>query len=1023
MKNNAYTLNYHQDPHVLHVGTEKPHAYFIPFESEEAVRTCEREKSAYFTSLVGEWRFRHYPSLSALACNEEENDGIAYTETISVPSSWQVLLSRGYDAPEYHDTDYPFMVEPPYVPIQNPVGVYEKDIYILAEDLKSKNPHLVFEGVDSCFYLYVNDTLVGYSQVSHSTSEFSVGAYLREGKNQIKVLVLKWCDGSYLEDQDKIRLSGIFREVYLLWRDKIGIRDIFVRTLLNDTFDFATVKAEISLNGKASLSYRFLDPTGECVREGKAVQADSMLLEIPVEKPYLWSDEAPFLYELVMHVGEEYIRELVGIRRFEVKGRLLLVNGKAVKGKGVNRHDSHPELGAATPKEHILRDLYIMKAHNVNMVRTAHYPNDPRFLEYCDRLGFYVCNEADLEAHGMDYTEGFGRNTLSDDPEWTEAYVDRAVLLLERDKNHASVLLWSIGNESGIGQNHKHMADYLHSRMPEAIVHSERYNYIEHLLRQKEPTVDGFERYLTEPYMDIDSRMYATPEDCLENYVESKTATRPFFLCEYCHAMGNGPGDLSRYWDIIWNHDCFFGGCVWEFADHTVNAGAENAPRYLYGGDFGEKIHEANFCMDGLVYPDRRVHSGLLEYRQILSPVIASSFDKETGAVTLKSRRYFTSLSDVELYYTVEDDGVLVCDGLIEKLDIAPGEKGVYALPISDVSLSGNAYLTLYFRENKEKAWAEAHHLISTAQFLLHSTAPSLPAVKTTGALSLNESNSAFSVTDGNACYRIDKETGELFSLNVNGKELLSSPLSFALWRAPTDNDRIVRKEWERLGYDRMKRDCRALTLDTNEKDKIVVAAHMRIGADAQPVFAHLSLVYTFEVGKGVCVRSEISLKDKPKQTLPRLGLGFTMPERFEALRYFGKGPVESYEDKNLAARTSLFESTVGKHFEHYLKPQENMAHTGTMWVTLLDEEGEGLGVYGTSQTPSFSFNASHYTPMDLTLAAHDFELVPKRETVVQIDYKQAGIGSNSCGPTLAKEVSLLEQEYSYSFRIVPIIK
>ncbi len=1018
MNKSARALNYHQDPHALHVGTEAPHAYFIPFESENAARSKEREESAFFTSLCGEWCFSYYPSLSAMEADEE---GIVTSAT--VPSSWQVSLNSGFDAPEYHDTDYPFMVEPPLVPMENPVGVYEREIIVSAEDLKTKNPVLTFEGVDSCFYLYVNDAFVGYSQVSHSTSEFNIADFLEEGLNKIKVLVLKWCDGSYLEDQDKIRLSGIFREVYILWRERACIEDMFIRTPISDTFDFATVKAELSLSENAPVSYRLYDPFGKCIAEGEKDAQENIFIEIPVEAPILWSDEAPALYELILTCGKEYVCERVGIRRFEVKGRLLLVNGKAVKCKGVNRHDSHPELGAATPKEHMLRDLYIMKAHNINTVRTSHYPNDPRFLEYCDRLGIYVCNEADLEAHGMDYTEGFGRNTLSDDPEWTEAYVDRARLLWERDKNRPSVLLWSIGNESGIGQNHKHMADYLHSRNPEGIVHSERYNYIQHLLRQKEPTVEGFERYLTEPYIDIDSRMYATPEDCLENYVNSASATRPFFLCEYCHAMGNGPGDLSRYWDIIWNNDCFFGGCVWEFSDHTVNAGTKDDPRYLYGGDFGEKIHEANFCMDGLVYPDRRIHSGLLEYRQILSPVVAKNFDKETGALTVKSRRYFTSLSDIELYYTVEKDGATVSDGCVKSLDIEPLSEKIYTLALPENTSCGNVYLTLCFRENERKKWAESHSTIYTAQFQLCSESVKIPVQKTEGALVLTEEKSTLCVRDGAIEYRLSKRTGFLSSILANGKQLLASPFDFSLWRAPTDNDRIVRKEWEKRGYDRMKTDCRDISVVVSDESKIVVESHVRIGADAQPLFANLTLTYTFEKGQGVLLSSRLSLKDKPLFTLPRVGFFFLMPEGFEHLRYFGKGPVESYEDKNLAALVSLYESTATEHFEHYLKPQENMAHTGTLWASLTDEGGDGILLLSTTDTPTFSFNASHYTALDLTHTAHDFELSSRKETVVNIDYKQAGIGSNSCGPTLAKEFSLLESEYAYSFRLLPKVK
>jgi len=1021
MTSQEWKRDYHQTPHILHVGTEKPRAYFIPFESEAGARGGEREESERFFSLCGRWRFRYYASPAEMEASTASlrDEGVA--DEITVPMSWQMLPDRGYDAPEYHDTDYPFFVDPPYVPSTNPVGLYEKEIEVSAEDLADKVPYLILEGVDSCFYLYVNDTFVGYSQISHATSEFRLDSHLRPGRNHIQVMVLKWCDGSYLEDQDKLRLSGIFREVYLLWRDPVHIRDVYLRSTVSDSFDRAVLHTEASLTGKGSIAYRLLDPQGRCIAAGTQAEAEHTAWEIPVETPLLWSDEAPHLYELCLRCGREHIRLEVGIRRFEIKGRVLYVNGRAVKGKGINRHDSHPELGAATPKEHMLRDLFIMKAHNINMVRTSHYPNDPRFLEYCDRLGLYVCNEADLEAHGMDYTEGFGRNTLSDDPDWTEAYVDRAVSLMERDKNHACVLLWSTGNESGIGQNLQHMAEYFHRRMPESIVHSERYQYIEHLLRQKDPSVEGFERYLTESYTDIDSRMYANPEDCLENYINAPTATRPLFLCEYCHAMGNGPGDLKRYWDLIWNNDCFFGACVWEFTDHAVNAGTPDAPRYRYGGDFGEKIHDGNFCVDGLVYPDRRIHSGLLEYRQILAPCVVSAFDSKSGKLTVKSRRYFTSCDDIELFYTVEDNGKIRLEGLLDRLDIAPGEEAVYFLPLTEITPSGNAYLTLYFRTAAETPWAPAHHVLSVEQIPLH-TAKHLPPIQNgDSALCLSHEPGVLCVKDSDVLYRVKEATGELFSIILEGKELLDSPVSFALWRAPTDNDRIVRKEWQRLGYDRMKIDCRRVSCETHEKETVVLCAHMKIGADARPLFAHLTVRYCFEAGKGVTVDHTLSLKDKPKVTLPRVGFGFAMTEGFESLRYFGRGPFDAYQDKRLASRMGLFEIPVSDHFEHYLKPQENMAHADTLWIELLDENGRGLHIYGTDETPLFSFNASHYTPMDLTKTAHDFELCERKETVVNIDFRQAGIGSNSCGPALAEEYSLLEREYRYAFTLLPL--
>ncbi|MBR2353497.1 MAG: glycoside hydrolase family 2, partial [Clostridia bacterium] len=654
---------YHEDPHILHVGCEEPHAYLIPYHSKETARKERREESERFFSLCGTWDFKWFPSLSHV------EETIADWDSLPVPMSWQMALGRGYDTPHYTESNFPIPVDPPYVPRENPCGVYRKEITVSERTLRERKSYLVFEGVDSCFYLYINGRFVGYSQVSHNTSEFFVSPYLKAGKNEIRVLVLKWCDGTYLEDQDKIRLSGIFREVYLLERDPIHLRDVYIHAPLNEALNHAELSAEILFTGETEVSYELFAPSGVVITKGKTKSiGKSAEIRIPLNDPILWSDETPNLYELYLSVGEEHICLPVGIRRFEIKGRVLYVNGKAVKGKGINRHDSHPELGAAVPYEHMLRDLYIFKANNINMIRTAHYPNDPRFLGLCDRFGFYVCDEADIESHGMDLAEGYGRNSLSDDPTWTEAYLDRARRMMEEDKNHPCVLMWSTGNESGIGQNLEKVADYFHERMPGCIVHSERYDFIAYLLDIKDPSVEGFERYLKTPYIDINSRMYATPEDCLHRYLENKERTRPYFLCEFCHAMGNGPGDLSRYWDLIWGHEDFFGGCVWEFCDHAVNAGTADSPQYLYGGDFGEFPHDANFCADGLVYPDRRLHSGMFEYRQVLRPCTVTHFDEKTGDITLKNRRYFTDLSDLSLVYKVEKNGKTLYEGCVESL-------------------------------------------------------------------------------------------------------------------------------------------------------------------------------------------------------------------------------------------------------------------------------------------------------------------------------------------------------------------
>jgi len=577
-------FDYHKDLSVLHVGCEAPRAYFIPYHSEDAARADNRASSRYFKSLCGEWKFRFFPSVAELCGLTEEELTADGADTLSVPMNWQMETERGYDAPQYTNVNYPFPVNPPHVPAENPCGLYEREFTLPEWAAREKAVYLNFEGVDSCFYLWVNGTFAAYSQVSHMTSEIDITALVRPGKNALRVLVLKWCDGSYLEDQDMWRLSGIFREVYLLYRDKACIRDVFVRTSLSDDFSTGSFRLEIDKTGEVPVRMKLLDPAGTVVAEGPA--EDNTV--IGLSDVFLWSDERPDLYTLLLYAGSEVLRFGCGLRRVEVKNRTVLINGKKVKAKGVNRHDSHPLLGHATPYSHMERDLLLLKAHNVNMVRTSHYPNDPRFLTLCDRLGLYVCDEADLETHGMS-ADNWDR--LTDSEDWTEAYLDRAQRMLERDKNHPSIIMWSVGNESGVGQNHRAMAEYYKKRDGSRLVHSE--DISRRLSRNFTAEDEATRKDVVCDYIDIDSRMYPTLDDCLTNYIYNKNAAHPLFLCEYSHAMGNSPGDLRAYWDAIRAHDEFFGGCVWEYTDHSVAVTAPGGvdkyqhPAYTYGGDFG----------------------------------------------------------------------------------------------------------------------------------------------------------------------------------------------------------------------------------------------------------------------------------------------------------------------------------------------------------------------------------------------------------------------------------------------------
>ena len=539
---NMLEFNYHQDPKQLHIGCEKPHAYFIPYQSEAAANTTNRANSDFFYSLCGEWSFRYYDALHKVPNFIAPEWEFGKGDRLPVPMSWQYAKGRGYDTPHYINVNYPIPVDPPYVPVDNPCGLYERTFEVDGDVLANKKIYMVFEGVDSCFYLYINGKFAAYSQVSHMTTEVLVNDFLVEGENRVQILVLKWCDGTYLEDQDKIRSSGLIREVYLLARDAVHIEDIYTRTALNDDFSRAFITTELTLMGAAEVCCRLVSPTGEEIASSKNTVDGTRDFAIQIENPVLWSDEDPNLYVLYLQCGNEVIRQEIGIRRFEIKGKVLYVNGKKVKGKGVNRHDSHPQLGSATPVEHMLRDLYILKANNVNMIRTSHYPNDPRFLELCDRLGFFVCDEADLETPGFCM---FGKwDALTDNDEWRDAYLDRAERMMERDKNRACVLFWSVGNESGIGKNHEAMAAYFHERMPGCFVHSEDLSRRKMDLYKKASHEERTKMRFTADYVDIDSRMYPSLWEMKHYYFENPQMEKPFFLCEYSHAMGNGPETL-----------------------------------------------------------------------------------------------------------------------------------------------------------------------------------------------------------------------------------------------------------------------------------------------------------------------------------------------------------------------------------------------------------------------------------------------------------------------------------------------
>jgi len=1002
--------DYHKSEKFLHIGCEKTRAYFVPFPCEECAKTETRGESLFFKTLSGDWDFKWFPSLNdvrAVAGEEFEADYAAKNgwDKLTVPKSWQIETDRNYDSANYVNVIYPIPVDAPHVPDENPCGLYVRDFTVPAKMI-GKKIYINFEGVDSCFYLWINDRFVGYSQVAHMTSELDITDYITAGKNSIKVLVLKWCDATYLEDQDKWRFSGIFRDVYLLYRDPVHIRDIFVKCDLSEDYADATFKAELSLTGTADVSYRLESGCG-CKNLGEgtvAIDGEGVIEFDPIKNAHLWSDEDPYLYRLILKCGSEVIVLRPGARKIEIKDKCILINGRKVKGKGVNRHDSHPLLGSATPVEHMIRDLMIMKRHNVNMIRTSHYPNDPRFTELCDKYGFYVCDEADIETHGMHPWNG-----LSDSPDWETAYVDRAERMVERDKNHPSVIFWSLGNESGLGRNHTAMTAWIKSRDTSRLVHYEGahtgYNGGEH----KRDTTD------------VESHMYPAASWCAE-YCKNEKYDQPLFLCEYCHAMGNGPGDLREYWEVIYANDEFFGACVWEFTDHSVAIGDKYSdPHYTYGGDFGDHPNDGNFCVDGLVYPDRRPHTGLLELKQIQSPVEVTEI--KPGTVKIKSRRYFKSLSDLSMAWNVKKDGKVIMSGVYPNLDLMPQCEAEYTF-FDEIPAGGIVTVDLSFRQKYPTEWAQSGYEVGMAQFIYEKDIPEYKPLPTFDEVSLEECRKYYKITAGETLYKISKFTGMIDVIRDNGCDLITKPIVPEIWRAPTDNDKYISNEWRRNAYNRTFIKCYNVELVKADSAEAVVKAEIALTAKSEDPVLKATVTYTVKCGMGIRVDMDVKWRkrDRPNDRTfyPRFGLRLTMPEGSEQMSYFGHGPMESYMDKNLASRLGEYHTTVTENYEPYVFPQENSSHWNCRWADVHTVAGHGFLF---SSAKPFMFSASHFSPEQLTAKKHHWELVREPETTVILDYRQAGIGSQSCGPELLDKYRFMEDEFTCSFTLKPVFE
>ena len=1006
---------YYENLNVLHENTMPARAYYIPASKRMDNLVEHREESDRMQLLNGTWKFQYFTSIYNIKDSFfEKNYDTENFDEIQVPSVWQMA---GYDTHQYTNIRYPFPFDPPYVPQDIPCGAYVHN-FEYSRDEKASKAFLNFEGVDSCFYVWINGSYVGYSQVSHMTSEFDVTDVLQDGTNTVAVLVMKWCDGSYLEDQDKFRMSGIFRDVYILKRPEQAISDYHIKSKIEDIL--AKVELDVKFYSPTNVKISIEDKNGAVVALGSIDEEGTAVLEIA--SPELWNTENPYLYKLILETENEVIVDHIALRKVEIKDQVIYLNGQKIKFRGVNRHDSDPVTGFTISLEQITTDLTLMKQHNFNAIRSSHYPNAPFFYEMCDKYGFMVIDEADIEAHGpfmiyrkedTDYNR-FKRwnEKIADDPVWEEAIVDRVKLMVERDKNRFCIVMWSMGNESAYGCNFEKALEWTKNYDPDRITQYESARY-----RNYDETYDYSN-------LDVYSRMYPALSE-IQEYLD-KDGSKPFLLVEYCHSMGNGPGDFEDYFQMIQDNDKMCGGFVWEWCDHAIAHGtAENGKTiYAYGGDHGEEIHDGNFCMDGLVYPDRTVHTGLLEYKNVYRPVRVVSYDKESGELVLHNYMDFDDLKDyVKISYELTQDGLVISKDILSEFSVVPHGEGKTNLKIS-VPENGKCYLKLIYHLKKELPLLDEDHILGFDEIEVSKDNAKcklaekwMQKAAVDSELQVNENDTQIHIKGREFAYTIDRRTALFTEMKFAGREYLNHPMELNIWRAPTDNDMYIKAEWKKAHYD--KAYTRAYTTEVVQgKHGVKIVSHASVVAETVQKILDVKITWTIDASGKIDADIEAT-KDGEFPDLPRFGVRMFLDKKLSDARYFGMGPQESYRDKHQAASHGLYRANVRDLHEDYIRPQENGSHYDCGYVEL-NNSRYGIAAFSES---TFSFNASYYTQEELEKKTHNYELAESDSVVLCVDYALNGIGSNSCGPVVLDQYRFNDVLFRFRFTLIPYVK
>lgn len=986
-------------------------AHFLTFPSKEKALLNNNRYTHAFKNLNGVWKFMFLdaPEYSPEGFFNSDFD-VTKMDDITVPGNWQL---QGYGKMHYSDLWYNFPINPPYVPTENPTGIYKRTFFV-EESYRDKKIIIRFCGVDSAYHLWINGKEVGYSKVARNESEFDITDLIRVGEeNDVTVRVYQWSDGTYLEDQDMWWESGIFRDVELIGVPKDGINDYKVIADLDDEYKNGIFKVEAFLRTTKEVNVTFeLVDAGEntvftktvVAKEGKAC-IDEVIADVNH-----WTAETPYLYKLFMTVEDngqivEVIPQNVGFRNIRLNGETFLVNGVAIKFKGVNRHDYSPQNGRVVSREEIEKDIILMKQFNINAIRTSHYPNSYYLYDLCDEYGMYLIAETDLECHGFELTGDY--KWITDDPSWELAYVSRMTRMIERDKNHPAIIFWSLGNESAFGCNFRKMTDVAHEMDPTRLVHYEGDFDVESA--------------------DVYSTMYTWIENPKKPYLMKdiiEKSKKPHIHCEYCHAMGNGPGNLKDYQDLVYVHDKLQGGFVWEWFDHGIESFTESGEKYYrYGGDFGDDPSNKDFCIDGLIMPDRTPSPGLYEYKKVIEPITTTAVDIQKGIINLLSRYDFANLDRFNLVYKVMEDDVILQTGFMAVPSIeARANKDItlpYDLSVIKVKPGVHYYVNISYQLREDTSYASSGHELATAQFELPLYKEGI-MVRPEGILNVEKEHTTLHVKGANFSLDFNLVNGNLMNIVRDGMQVLSKGPRLTLWRAPISNDMEIIDKLKKVYFLHLEHEV-VMNIDYHMEGNILKVEVDTINSTTNSAW-HFKTKYVYTV----CPSGDILIDvegtpsgrvDLAPDMLPRIGVSMHLDKSMEHVRYFGMGPGENYADSKEAAQMGLYANTVDGLFTNYVIPQENGNHMGCKWVSMTNDRGMGLLA---STEGDFNFSASWYEDKDLDDAKHTCDLVKRDYIVFNVDYKQNALGTNSCGQWQLDKYRAKFEDFKLSFRLTP---